>query len=125
MQKLQAKGAGRGGNSSGIGCFLIYNIYSINSKTNILYALAKHFILFCGALFVCSINFSFGQIQTIFQGLTVPVLALHILEKLSSTTTRMALESELVDLCGYDWLDEITSMILHRDQLKSSFLVIV
>ena len=50
-------------------------------------------------------------------------LALSILENLASAKTSSELESDLVDLCGYEWMDDVTIFLHHRDLLVSSFEV--
>ena len=58
-----------------------------------------------------------------FKGLTVPELALNIMELLSAKPSRATLESDVVDLCGFQYMDFITTILLHRQELVASFLV--
>jgi len=59
----------------------------------------------------------------IIAGLTVPVLALAIMKLLATTPSPPTLEADLVDLCGYEWMDDIALLIMHKKELVSSFLV--
>jgi len=53
----------------------------------------------------------------------VAELALVILNKLTSTSSTASLETDIVDLCGLEWLDDISTMIIHRKELAASFVV--
>jgi len=55
--------------------------------------------------------------------MTVGELAVTIMNYLSATPTRPSLESDLLDLCGYEWVADITTIMLHRQQLVKSYLI--
>ena len=59
----------------------------------------------------------FCILQKFFEGLPVGELARAILEKLATSQSPEELESDLVDLCGFEWLDEIELILRHRAQL--------
>ena len=56
-----------------------------------------------------------------YSGLTVQEFVVAVLQKVSTAEDEAELESELVDLCGYQWHESISIILTHRTQLLASF----